>query len=435
MATTRESNRQNLIKLSPLRGVFGYPPSTYVSDDMIVNSMPVLQIYPSLPVFQSGLTLFRIQDAWDEYSTTLKSIGYEIADQPRGPLELAFIADSFPTESFSNDYGESFLQKFTDVASQGMSEITQMMGAREFTEAAGKIAGGLQEFGSQQGGITGTVVGGAGDLIQKGRQGLESLRKAASNSESAIGQAFGGGLDVLNKLMAGHRVDFPVVWRNAGFNPNYQVTIRLYNPNPGSLRRTKENIMGPLAAILLLGIPGSEDGKTYTWPYYHRIKCEGIFDLQPAVITNITVIKGGDQQQLAYNQRVSIVDVRIDFRSVFNSMLYDRSNNILTGRPNLGSYIAQFGEDANRYYVKRNQMRNNAIARSGVNIAANPELISLETPDELAQRNALETEKNNGIRRRQAEAIEISTRTRVSTEDSSKQAQLVAEATQRGITT
>jgi len=403
--TTRESNRQSLIKLSPLRGVFGYPPSTYVSDDMIINSMPVLQIYPSLPVFQSGLTLFRVQDAWDEYSTTLKSIGYEIADQPRGPLELAFIADSFPTESFSNDYGESFLQKFTDVASQGMSEITQMMGAREFTEAMGKMAGGLSEFGEQQGGLTGTVVGGTGDLIKKSRQALEALRDAASNSNSAVGKAFGGGLDVLNKLMAGHRVDFPVVWRNAGFNPNYQVTIRLYNPNPGSLRRTKENIMGPLAAILLLGIPGSEDGKTYTWPYYHRIKCEGIFDLQPAVITNITVIKGGDQ----------------------------RSNNILTGRPNLSSYINQFGEDANRYYVKRNKMRSNAVARSGVNVAANPELISLETPDELAQRNALQATKDNGIRRRQTEAIEVATTSRVSSSDQSTQAALVQQATNEGI--
>ena len=431
--TTRESNRQSLIKLSPLRGVFGYPPSTYVSDDMIINSMPVLQIYPSLPVFQSGLTLFRVQDAWDEYSTTLKAIGYEIADQPRGPLELAFIADSFPTESFSNDYGESFLQKFTDVASQGMSEITQMMGAREFTEAMGKMAGGLSAFGEQQGGLTGTVVGGAGDLIKKSRQGLEALRDAASNSNSAVGKAFGGGIDVLNKLMAGHRVDFPVVWRNAGFNPNYQVTIRLYNPNPGSLRRTKENIMGPLAAILLLGIPGSEDGKTYTWPYYHRIKCEGIFDLQPAVITNITVIKGGDQQQLAYNQRVSIVDVRIDFRTVFSSMLYDRSNNILTGRPNLSSYINQFGEDANRYYVKRNKMRNNAVARSGVNVAANPELINLETPDELAQRNALQATKDNGIRRRQTEAIEVATTSRVSSSDQSTQAALVQQATNEGI--
>jgi hypothetical protein len=365
MAKVFNENRgQQVVDLAPLNGVFGYPPSTYLSDDMIINSMPVIEIYPSTPVFESGLTLFRVEDAWEDYSKMLENNGFRLKDHPRGPLKLAFIADSFPTESFSNDYGESFLQKFTDVATQGISEILQMTGSKTLGEGVGKVASGMEEFGASGTGILHSAVGGAGSLTKRAMGELSEFKRAAQNSNSAMGKAFGGAVDILDKLMAGHRVDFPVIWRNAGFNPNYQITVRLYNPNPGNLRSTEHNIIGPLASILLLGIPGSQDGRTYTWPYFHKIRCSALFELDPAVITNITVIKGGDQQQIAYNQRLSIVDVRIDFRSVFNSMLFERTPRGLGGRPILRNYLRYLGEDDPTIYRSRDQMRRSHSGKS-----------------------------------------------------------------------
>jgi len=402
--TIRETRDQQVINLDPLNGVFGYPPSTYVSDDMIINSMPVIEIFPSHPVFESGLTLFRITDAWEDYSAMLNNNGYKIKDQPRGPLKLAYIADSFPTESFSNDYGESFLQKFTDVASQGMSEIMQMTGSKTVGAGVDKMLAGLAQFGSQKdAGIAGTVVGGVAKGAQSSMEGLRAFKRSAQ-AGGAMGQAFGGAVDVIDKLMAGHRVDFPIIWRNAGFNPNYQITVRLYNPNPRSLRSTQENIIGPLASILLLALPGSMDGRTYTWPYFHKIKCSALFALDPAVITNITVVKGGDQQQIAYNQRVSIIDVRIDFRSVYNSMLFERANNAIAGRPILRNYLKQLGEDNPTVYRTRSSIR-----RTQANLApGTPKPIGVPTPEEqlTATKNA-----NIRARRPKTSVVEVTDRT------------------------
>lgn len=409
-----ERNR-NINDLEPLNGVFGYPPSTYVSDDMIINSMPVLEIFPSTPVFESGLTLFRVEDAWEDYSKMLYNTGYRIKDASRGPLRVAYIADSFPTESFSNDYGESFLQKMTDVASQGVSELMQMTGTKSMGEGADKIIASFQEFGAGGGENASNfrkLVGGGANMAASAKAGLVDLKNAARDSNSAIGQTFGGGVDVLDKLMAGHRVDFPIIWRNAGFNPNYQITIRLYNPNPGSFESTQKNIVGPLAAILLLAIPGSEDGRTYTWPYFHKIRCSGLFDLNPAVITNITVIKGGDQQQIAYNQRVGIVDIRMDFRSVFNSMLFDRANTTLAGRPTLKNYLDQLGKDDRKVYRTRKQMRENH-ASLAPNIPDTPILFPPRVPSSTLEKAEQTTSNNNAIRARRPKTsvVEVTDRT------------------------
>jgi hypothetical protein len=97
---------------------------------------------------------------------------------------------------------------------------------------------------------------------------------------------------------------------------------------------------------MLLGIPISTDtnGSTYNFPFLHNIKCPGIYHLNPCYISNIAVIKGGDQQQIAYNQQMGIVDVRIDFGSLFNSMLADEHGRNNTDRPNLNSYLKALGE-------------------------------------------------------------------------------------------
>ena len=132
-----------VFNLDPFNGAFGMPPSKWISDDMITNSMPVFEIVPCKPHFESGLNLFRVEDDSTEYLRILGSHGYST----NVPIRIAFLADNFPTDSFTNDYGETFLQKFTDVASQGMSQIMQMTGAKTGLEGAGNIGGMIKSAG------------------------------------------------------------------------------------------------------------------------------------------------------------------------------------------------------------------------------------------------------------------------------------------------
>jgi hypothetical protein len=350
------------MKLEPFQGVFGLPPSTHVSDDMIANSMPVMEIVPCTPSFDRGLTLFRINPAFSRYASIVSKHGYEI----QSPLRFAFIADNFPTDTFTNDYGETFLQKMTDVASQGMQQLAQMSGADTGTEALSRIGKEFEGIGGELEGGLGSIIGGLG----KGATGLStSLQKLKGSLQQGgdFSRMIGGGAQVVDKMFAGHRVDFPNIWRNSGYQPQYTVTIRLYNPNPGSSAATEKYIIGPLAVILALAAPRSDNGKTYNWPFFHKVRTNGIWWLDPGVITNISVIKGGDQQQIAYNQKLAIVDVRIDFASLYTSMILEEGDTNIEHRPTVRRYLRELKD--NKPVFTRNVLRANAAGRAGATSA------------------------------------------------------------------
>lgn len=359
-----------LMELNPEEGVFGLPPRGHISSDMIKNSMPVMQILPGKPEFEAGMTLFSInpKTGVDEYKKILANHGFSITTPD---IKLAYIADNFPTDTFTNEYGESFLQKFTDVASGGMQQIAQM------TNAGGGIEA-LKNLGTSLGTAFEGVEGGAGKMLQgaasgavKAGQGLETLK----NNLAANGPMFKGALNSIDRMLAGHRVDFPQIWRSSGYAPSHTATIRLYNPAPGNPTATKRHIVGPLAVILCLALPHSADGETFTWPFFHRIKSTGIYVLEPAVITNVTVIKGGDQQQISFNQKLAMVDVRIDFTSLYNSMVLEKdplNNKFKVERPTMAKYLAGLEANDPTLVVRRNAMRENHNRMMATGTSTNP---------------------------------------------------------------
>jgi len=304
-----------MITLPP---IIGMPPSTHVSEALRLNSMPVLEIAPHTPNWQAGLSLFRLKKAWEGeegYHAILKKYGYELDSTP---LKIAFLADSFPSDSFTNEYSESFLNKITDVASSAAAELTQMMGGKTLGQGVENFANALKDVGGLAG-AAGSAIGGTKDVLTKLGSMTEQL--------PVFGRFTGSGIDLLSKTMGGQRVDFPQLWRNSGFGPSYSITCRLYNPSPGSREYTEKYIIGPIAALLCLSLPQTTDGHSYSWPFLHKIKCRGMFNLPAAFIGNMTIIKGGDQQQIAWNQRLGIVDVRIDFGGLYSSMLVGADDN------------------------------------------------------------------------------------------------------------
>ena len=353
------------IKLKPFNDTFGLPPMSHISNEMIINSMPIAEIIPGRPNFSRGLNLFNVEPDRVTYDKILNRLGYETPD----PIRIAFLADNFPTDSFTNEYGETFLQKFTDVASQGLAQINQMTGSTRATEGIGKIGGFVEETGKDVGGVLGGILSGAGGMAQSTVAGIE---KMLSNMQARSGGRglIGGGLNVVNKMLAGHRVDFPQIWTNSGFTPSYSMTVRLYNPNPASAEATDRHIVGPLAVLLTLAVPRSDDGRTYSWPFFHTVVGPGLYNLDPAVITNITVVKGGDQQQISYRQTMGIVDVRIDFTSLYTSMIVEEAGSNVTNRPTLRNYLNAIKHTSARDDLDistRNQLNLKSGQQAGVN--------------------------------------------------------------------
>ena len=158
------------IHLDPFNGVFGLPPKSHVSDDAIINSMPVLQILPGIPNFASGLTLFRVdtKQGWTKYTEILARHGFSLATPT---LNLAFIADNFPTDTFTNEYTETFLQKMTDVGSGALGQLVQISGEADALKAMQRYGGLLKGAGEELEGLGGAALSGIGKAQYDGTAG------------------------------------------------------------------------------------------------------------------------------------------------------------------------------------------------------------------------------------------------------------------------
>ena len=386
----------------PASGAIGMPPSTYESKHVIENAMPVAEITPCKPSFTTGMTLFSLVEDWKGYKNILNTLGFTCQE----PIKVAFLADNFPTDSFTNEYGETFVTRMADVASQQVRDIMQITGSRTVAEVVGKISSLVKGMGEGAGGMLGSILKTAGEWGGKGAAGLRGIEKRF------------GAVGTVSGLMAGNRVDFPQVWKNSGFTPSYTMTIRLYNPNPGNIESTKKFIVGPLAVLLCLAIPRSRDGNTYGWPFFHKIKCPGIYNLDPAVVTNVSVIKGGDQLQVAQNQSLGIVDVRMDFVSLFNSMLVEEGSKTISNRPTLRTYLQSLTETKNtkKHYETARMMSGVTDEEFGIESTEEPQLINNMAASRLAGTYT------------EPELI-----SRVSEEDEDIEEELVEEMSQSGI--
>jgi len=300
-------------------------PASSRTNQVLKDSMPIVHINPGVPEFAQGggIDMFYRKPDFENYKGILRKHGFELAESShsRG-LTLAYLADSFPTDTFANEYGENFFQSMTNIASEGAASLAQVLGVKSVSGMASKLPGIIEK------GFDGPLGKSLGAGARAAQQGLANM----------IAPLAGGkGLQLVDRLMGGGRIDFPMLWKNSSYTPSYTMTIRLYNPNPASQEATEKYIVGPIAAIMLLGVPISDDNATYSWPFIHGFHSPGIYKLDPAFISNITIIKGGDQQQIAMNQKLALVDVRIDIGSLFNTMMIANSNN--NKRPTVLSYL------------------------------------------------------------------------------------------------
>ena len=294
--------RKDLITLD---STIGLPPSSQghpVMSELQWNAIPILTITPCEPDFEAGMTLFRANPVNEKYIKMVQDHGYNVSS----PVRIAFIPDTPVSESITNEYGESFLNKMTDVVSSGISEMNQIFGGRTITESLGKGEAAFDKMG----GVAGTVAGTAFGAAKGAATGVQGFANAISK----------GAGDLANKLMAGARIDFPFIWKNSSYSMTTSVNVRLYNPTPKNDFMHNKYIVGPLVALLSLATPISEHMNVYSWPFLHKIKCKGYFNIEPGTITSMSITRGAENQ-ISFGQRPSLVDVRIEFGSLHSVML------------------------------------------------------------------------------------------------------------------
>jgi len=326
---------------STIPDYIGGPPDTGSSvtatKNLMINSGLQVSIQPCVPKSQTGLSLFILdsQQAWDEYVKLLKDVNFQTSELQNQSKSITIVcqAENYPTDSFQNDYGESFLNQLTDVAAGGLGQLAQMSGNRDATSTMKDMGTMMKEGSESFGGMFGNFMSALGGGIESAGAGAHQKAKEwekAGGLKGTIGST-------MNQLLAGARVDFPMIWKGSSYSPTFSCSLKLYNPNPGSEESTKKYIVAPLAALLTLALPQSKEVNSYNYPFFCKVDCPGLFKIHAGAISNITIVKGGDAGLVGFNQRVSIVDVRMDFVNLHSTLLL--SKNGIDTRPTLKGYL------------------------------------------------------------------------------------------------
>jgi len=122
-------------------------------------------------------------------------------------------------------------------------------------------------------------------------------------------------------LAKGGKLNFPQIWKSTSFDRSYDFTVRLYNLAPGDLDAQNKYIIGPMVSLLSFVVPTSEDGDTYLWPLICKMEVPGQCKIDAAYVKTISVVKGGDSNDQAWNNRPGTVDIKISIGDLYTTMI------------------------------------------------------------------------------------------------------------------
>lgn len=215
--------------------------------------------------------------------------------------------------------------------------------------------------------------------------------------------------DSLISTLVGNRPVYPKIWSNSDFSSTYSFKVRLYNPNPASERMHISCIVNPLCALQALCLPVALDDNHYDSPLYIGIKVPGLFGVDEAIIDSMNVIKGGDDQAIAFNGRPSYIDVNLTCAPIFNKRLIQN---------NVGNTLS---EAQNIKYLKQSYDTGEEIG-SGNGASSNNKSNTGMTEEQIASTNISDTapSRNNPIESAMAEECKSETGISQSTIDWSK---------------
>ena len=271
----------------------------------------------------TGQIAFNSEEGKTEFKKRVGKLGATIKDDP--PIDMYVLSEA----------------PFTDTYGNTLENVTLIGQAAESLSQSGiaKLAFGLKASGID----TGNVLQEAINMMSKtsGEQlapyieaGRKTFQQAQNKQEvqKAMESVVGKG-DLVNmgatlastaaSIVAGNKPIFPKVWWESSFSCGYNFSVRLYNPNPASTAMHTERIVNPLCALLALVLPveSTENGNTYTSPLYVSLKCKGLFNLEWAMITNMSVVRGGDDNTIAFNGRPGIIDIRFGVTPVYDKRM------------------------------------------------------------------------------------------------------------------
>lgn len=281
----------------------------------------------------------------EELFKRAKKLGAEFSEGNSGcDLLLHCVLEGAISEQISNNLDNVSLSgKLAQaVQSSGLSTIMRSVKNEYGDNYNDIIANSLNGLGDYMGigEDTKPFINALNDAIKNFKSHKSSNIKELLNNHGVTGAA----ADKLSKTASmilntalGNRVVMPKVWDDSSYSATYSFKVRLYNPNPASQKLHRSCILNPLFLLQALALPnGDEDGNlTYEAPLYVQARSEGLFEMRLGMVTSLNIVKGGDENAIAFNGRPSYVDVTLQLSPLYDKkMISDNGDNLTNERIN-----------------------------------------------------------------------------------------------------
>ena len=250
---------------------------------------------------------------------------------------------------------------FTESYGNSLQNITMLGQMSEFVanSKVGTIAASLKAAGLNIDTVTGSfnnknidkagkIVQGVADAAQNQKKIESGLNRLIPNIPGKKGIVKTTGVlgSHIAQLLAGNKPIFPLLWFNSSFSCGYNFSVRLYNPNPANSSMHESHIVRPLVSLLPFVLPyNDKKGTTYSSPLYMKIYSKGLFNIPAAMISNLSIVRGGDDNAIAFNGRPSIIDVRFSISPVYDKRLLYTSVENASMKPDIDTLLSQDGSN------------------------------------------------------------------------------------------
>lgn len=170
------------------------------------------------------------------------------------------------------------------------------------------------------------------------RQNMDRFFRENNMPDNSVTRGFTTLVSQVSAILSGDLPIIPNLWSGSSYTCSYNFTITLYNPVPASDSMHRKCIMEPLSYLQALALPSTDtvnnengesigNDRTYTSPLYVGIESPGLFKCKAGIVDGLNIIKGGDENAIAFNGRPIYVTVNMSVQPLYNIKMISHINN------------------------------------------------------------------------------------------------------------
>lgn len=228
---------------------------------------------------------------------------YKKIDSIYGPNSFPFFKfiaseETIVNESINNMIGESFIKDKIDNSFliPLAKELNFISGGGSAVQVAGKFIDDVNTAFNKFG------ISGQNEFINMFKDFAKSAGEIANETI---------GTNIMNNILKGHSLIYPRVWKDSYIERILSLQMRFYSPY-GDFYSIFTHIIMPLTTLMGMALPRQVDPSFFTFPFVISIEVPGLFNSEFAMITNISITRGGRYD--AWNEASIMrgVDITVD---------------------------------------------------------------------------------------------------------------------------